>query len=240
MIPGVPRATDEEKEFANFDIFDDQSTPYSTFNFKYSHDAFMKLSKLTEFNTLLHIEDIKTAMAERVIKKRENPPKMPCSLKEVNNLRRVSIKNRQRLSRYLSHLGTRRSRVSSTGDLTSGGSDSSPSSLVMDLSKSTGEGTFKRNVPERKPLKPITKSKRKLANTRRTEFATLGGLTSPMEDDEYDGGSKDIALRSRPGRLVKSNTKVEEEEMWEDARCDSIDEDSDDDQFYSTVLPNVS
>ncbi|XP_033759860.1 cytosolic phospholipase A2-like isoform X3 [Pecten maximus] len=231
LSPGVPRVTEEELEFANFDIFDDAATPYSTFNFKYSHDAFMKLSKLTEFNTLLHIEDIKTVIAEQVQKKRENPTRLPCSLKEVNNLRRVSVKNRQRLSRYLSQLGTRRSRVTSAGEVlsSSGGSPSSPNQH-MNLAKSESEAGFRRNVPERKPM---VKSKRKLANTRRSEFAGLGELSSPLEDDEYDGKPKDATLRSRPGRLAKTNTKMEGEEQWEDATCDSIDEDSDDDQFFS-------
>jgi hypothetical protein len=60
-ILGVPRP-ENEKDFANFDIFDDPSTPYSTFNFKYSHEAFERLSKLTEFNTLSNIEAIKKAL----------------------------------------------------------------------------------------------------------------------------------------------------------------------------------
>jgi hypothetical protein len=64
-------------DFANFDIFDDPSTPYSTFNFKYSHEAFERLSKLTEFNTLSNIEAIKKAMIETIAKKRTTPPKMP-------------------------------------------------------------------------------------------------------------------------------------------------------------------
>jgi hypothetical protein len=68
-ILGVPRP-ENEKDFANFDIFDDPSTPYSTFNFKYSHEAFERLSKLTEFNTLSNIEAIKKAMIETIAKKR--------------------------------------------------------------------------------------------------------------------------------------------------------------------------
>lgn len=53
---GVPRETDKEKEFADFDIFDDAETPYSTFNFKYSNQAFKQLHDLMEFNTLNNIE----------------------------------------------------------------------------------------------------------------------------------------------------------------------------------------
>lgn len=53
---GVPRETDKEKEFADFDIFDDPETPYSTFNFQYSNQAFKQLHDLMEFNTLNNIE----------------------------------------------------------------------------------------------------------------------------------------------------------------------------------------
>uniref|UniRef100_A0A8B9H7J5 Phospholipase A2 n=1 Tax=Astyanax mexicanus TaxID=7994 RepID=A0A8B9H7J5_ASTMX len=54
--PGVPRETEKEKEFADFDIFDDPETPYSTFNFQYSNQAYTQLHDLMEFNTLNNIE----------------------------------------------------------------------------------------------------------------------------------------------------------------------------------------
>lgn len=53
---GVPRETEQEKEFSDFDIFDDPETPYSTFNFQYSNKAFTQLHDLMEFNTLNNIE----------------------------------------------------------------------------------------------------------------------------------------------------------------------------------------
>ena len=59
ICPGVPRETQEELDFADFDLFDDPERPYSTFNFKYQHKAFDRLTQLAEFNTLLHVEDIK-------------------------------------------------------------------------------------------------------------------------------------------------------------------------------------
>ncbi|ESP01691.1 hypothetical protein LOTGIDRAFT_52500, partial [Lottia gigantea] len=68
-MPGVPRETEEEFEFANFDLFDDPERPYSTFNFKYDHLAFDRLTKLTEFNTLLYkqliLDNIKTRIKLR-------------------------------------------------------------------------------------------------------------------------------------------------------------------------------
>uniref|UniRef100_A0AAY4CH69 Phospholipase A2 n=1 Tax=Denticeps clupeoides TaxID=299321 RepID=A0AAY4CH69_9TELE len=54
--PGVPRDTEQEREFADFDIFDDPESPYSTFNFQYSNKAFKQLHDLMEFNTLNNID----------------------------------------------------------------------------------------------------------------------------------------------------------------------------------------
>uniref|UniRef100_A0AAQ5XTM9 Phospholipase A2 n=1 Tax=Amphiprion ocellaris TaxID=80972 RepID=A0AAQ5XTM9_AMPOC len=54
--PGVPRETEKEKELADFDIFDDPETPFSTFNFQYSNEAFTRLHDLMEFNTLNNLE----------------------------------------------------------------------------------------------------------------------------------------------------------------------------------------
>uniref|UniRef100_A0A3B3ZHT4 Phospholipase A2 n=1 Tax=Periophthalmus magnuspinnatus TaxID=409849 RepID=A0A3B3ZHT4_9GOBI len=54
--PGVPRETEKEKEAADFDIFDDPETPFSTFNFQYNNNAFTQLHDLMEFNTLNNLE----------------------------------------------------------------------------------------------------------------------------------------------------------------------------------------
>jgi hypothetical protein len=56
VFEGVPRETEKEKEMADFDIFDDPESPYSTFNFQYSNQAFTQLHDLMEFNTLNNIE----------------------------------------------------------------------------------------------------------------------------------------------------------------------------------------
>lgn len=53
---GVPRETEKEKELADFDIFDDPESPFSTFNFQYSNEAFTRLHDLMEFNTLNNLE----------------------------------------------------------------------------------------------------------------------------------------------------------------------------------------
>ena len=55
LILGVPRETQEEKEIADFDIFDDPESPFSTFNFQYPNQAFKRLHDLMYFNTLNNI-----------------------------------------------------------------------------------------------------------------------------------------------------------------------------------------
>ncbi|MBN3302331.1 PA24A phospholipase, partial [Amia calva] len=84
--PGVPRDTEKEKEFADFDIFDDPETPYSTFNFQYPNKAFRQLHDLMEFNTLNNIEAsvIKEAIKENVLLRRENPSRCSVSLSLSN------------------------------------------------------------------------------------------------------------------------------------------------------------
>uniref|UniRef100_A0A7N6AC16 Phospholipase A2 n=1 Tax=Anabas testudineus TaxID=64144 RepID=A0A7N6AC16_ANATE len=56
--PGVPRETEREKDVADFDIFDDPESPFSTFNFQYPNEAYTRLHDLMEFNTLNNLEVI--------------------------------------------------------------------------------------------------------------------------------------------------------------------------------------
>ncbi|XP_036437179.1 cytosolic phospholipase A2 [Colossoma macropomum] len=87
--PGVPRETEQEKEFADFDIFDDPQTPYSTFNFQYSNQAFTQLHDLMEFNTLNNIEVIKEAIKDSIVYRKENRTRcsVSLSLSEIQNKR---------------------------------------------------------------------------------------------------------------------------------------------------------
>ncbi|XP_013033395.1 cytosolic phospholipase A2 isoform X4 [Anser cygnoides] len=90
--PGVPRETQEEKDFADFDIFDDPNTPFSTFNFQYPNVAFKRLHDLMEFNTLNNIDVIKQAMMESIEYRKENPSRCSVSLSSVE-ARRFFNKN---------------------------------------------------------------------------------------------------------------------------------------------------
>lgn len=107
--PGIPRETPEEKEFANFSIFEDPAAPYSTFNFKYSHLAFDRLAKLTEFNTLLHVEEIKKCIAEQVELKRFLPTRVPVDSKNVKHLPIKDVNRQAILKNYLRHIKNRNS-----------------------------------------------------------------------------------------------------------------------------------
>nr|XP_060630501.1 cytosolic phospholipase A2 isoform X1 [Anolis sagrei ordinatus]XP_060630502.1 cytosolic phospholipase A2 isoform X1 [Anolis sagrei ordinatus]XP_060630503.1 cytosolic phospholipase A2 isoform X1 [Anolis sagrei ordinatus] len=81
--PGVPRETQEEKDFAEFDIFDDPDTPFSTFNFQYPNEAFNRLHDLMEFNTLNNLDIIKEAIADSIEYRRQNPSRCSVSLSSV-------------------------------------------------------------------------------------------------------------------------------------------------------------
>ncbi|XP_031464338.1 cytosolic phospholipase A2 [Phasianus colchicus] len=90
--PGLPRETKEEKDFADFDIFDDPNTPFSTFNFQYPNEAFKRLHDLMEFNTLNNLDVIKQAMMESIEYRKENPSRCSVSLSSVE-ARRFFNKN---------------------------------------------------------------------------------------------------------------------------------------------------
>ena len=89
------RRTKEEKEFADFDIFDDPERPYSTFNFKYTNTAFDRLSAVTEFNTLLCkdmiIEKIKDCVKR--VQKYKVIKRVPIKLKDIKKL---NLKNKSK------------------------------------------------------------------------------------------------------------------------------------------------
>uniref|UniRef100_A0A2D4I183 Uncharacterized protein n=1 Tax=Micrurus lemniscatus lemniscatus TaxID=129467 RepID=A0A2D4I183_MICLE len=83
LMIGVPRETQEEKDFADFDIFDDPDSPFSTFNFKYSNEAFNRLHDLMEFNTLNNLDVIKEVITDSIEYRRQNPSRCSVSLSNV-------------------------------------------------------------------------------------------------------------------------------------------------------------
>nr|CAD7571157.1 unnamed protein product [Timema californicum] len=67
----VLRTTKEEKDFSDFEIFDDPADPFSSFNFRYSQLQFDRLTRLVEFNTRLYEPMIRRQMEGAVLKKRQ-------------------------------------------------------------------------------------------------------------------------------------------------------------------------
>lgn len=218
---GVPRETNEEIKFAAFDIFDDKESPYSTFNFKYSHEAFKRLSKLTEFNTLLHVEDIKNVIADVIKNKRENGPKIPISVNEINNLQRVSKKNRQRLSKFVSKMKEGSLRRKSGSDAQQSTKGHSP------LTKAESDALGKKKRPQM-----TIKGTRRVY---RTSAAPDPSLTSPREDEEWDSVDA-VVVRSRTtkGRVYATEEKFMTAaeglpgDIWADPVCHSDEEE----EFY--------
>ncbi|KAK3095950.1 hypothetical protein FSP39_021231 [Pinctada imbricata] len=230
--PGIPRETKEEKEFANFDIFDDPQTPYSTFNFKYTHEAFERLSKLTEFNTLLNVEEIKSVLKETIEKKKAVPPKMPISLNEVKNLRRVSVKNKNRLSSYLSSILDRK-RNKSGSDIFSSSDDDSKM-----LSKSANDVCY-RNMKSRSRV-TFNKTKRVIGSKNFERTSATPSLTSPLEDEEEDVCDGPVRVRTTKGRKSKKESMFVTATEWDDPECHSDEDavchsDDDDNTFFDSV-----
>lgn len=106
-LAGVPRKNQTEKDFADFDLFDDSSMPYSTFNFTYTHEQFQRLSQLTEFNTLHSLDQIKRVLAEVVARKRQSEPRMPIQMREFKLLRMKSVQEQRQLKKFLKRMESR-------------------------------------------------------------------------------------------------------------------------------------
>lgn len=78
--------TAEENEFANFSIFNDPHTPYSTFNFSYDPMDFDRLSTLMDYNTRNNVDKIKACIKECVRRRRHNVLTVPITPSQVRNL----------------------------------------------------------------------------------------------------------------------------------------------------------
>ena len=67
--PGVPRETDDEKLFGDFDIFDNTNA-YAIWRFVYPNQSFDRLTAMMEFNILNNLDVIKFEISELVRRKK--------------------------------------------------------------------------------------------------------------------------------------------------------------------------
>ena len=67
--PGVPRETEAEINFGNFDIFDNTNA-YAIWRFVYPNLSFDRMTAMMEFNILNNLHVIKSEMAELVKRKK--------------------------------------------------------------------------------------------------------------------------------------------------------------------------
>lgn len=174
-------------------------------------------------------------MVETIAKKRTTPPKMPIQLSDVNRLRRVSQKNKAKLSRYLSRLSScRDSRTSVTIEEDEELKDDAIAHKKITKTLSDAPIICKRQgqtLERKKAVSGRTRQKKHSSN--------LGGLSSPREEDEndeLDGSGSSVQMRPGRGRKPKGSTQdsfKDAHDHWSLARCNSIQSDEEDEQFYS-------
>lgn len=223
---GVRRRTEEEKDFANFDIFDDPTTPYSTFNFKYSHLAFERLAKLTEFNTLMNVNQIKNVISEIVEKKRKTPAKCPCTIEDIPRLRRVSQKNRNRLSRFVSRIRSGQFRPTEARKNIDNSVERQ--SIVEEQSLDVADAAIKL---EKSTLTRQTAVNKK--SPRPVKRVPENGNESVSVNGNHNETNQTLQqTREIPGR--RKPPQPESGRQWHDQRCNSIDDDEDD-RFYTAT-----
>jgi hypothetical protein len=109
-LTGVRRETQEELDFANFNVFE-KDTPYSILNFCYTHEQFDRLSKLMEFNTKLGMPEIKAQIKKAVERRRKlaENPRPPISLSRL-----PSIRQKTKAKEYERYMSMRMSMESET------------------------------------------------------------------------------------------------------------------------------
>ena len=72
--PNVPRESEEEKNFANFDIFDNTNA-YAIWRFVYPNQSFDRLTAMMECNILNNLDVIRSEIAEMVSRKKAQTTK---------------------------------------------------------------------------------------------------------------------------------------------------------------------
>jgi hypothetical protein len=108
----VRRETQEELDFATFNVFEEES-PYSILNFCYTHEQFDRLSKLMEFNTKLGMPEIKAQIKKAVERRRKlaEDPRPPIALSRL-----PSIKQKTKAKEYERYMSMRMS-MESEGEI---------------------------------------------------------------------------------------------------------------------------
>jgi len=191
------------------------------------------LSKLTEFNTLLKIEEIKTVIAEVIERKRNDPSRCPCTLNDVPFLRRVSQKNKKRLSKFLSRIASGRF---STTEARRGIDKSIEEETISE--ENTGNSV---DIPDGRAVADRLKRKggftKKYPTRNGKSLSVIGSVDvrDNGQDSENGTDNGNVETRDIPGR--RKPKQHERAAQWHDTRCFSLDED--DDQFYTAIQPNA-
>ncbi|XP_037083335.1 cytosolic phospholipase A2-like isoform X2 [Pollicipes pollicipes] len=89
--PGVPRETEEELEFGDFNIFTGGQRAFGTLNFRYDSNDFDRLSQLMEYNTKLHLDLIRAEILRAIEAKKLTSR---ASLKDIIRMKMLS-KNKE-------------------------------------------------------------------------------------------------------------------------------------------------
>ncbi|XP_076435654.1 uncharacterized protein LOC143275440 [Babylonia areolata] len=182
--PGVPRETKEDKDFANFDIFDDPTAPFSTFNFTYTARNFQRLSQLTEFNTLHSLGTIRKELARAVAQKRQASPRVPIQPRDFKLLRMKSVQERRELKKFLSKMQSR-------------GGSSSSSSVTKTPTPPHNHTPSPFFTPGWSP-KPSSSSARREKNPFVFSFQSSSSSSGRSSSSQGDGRNPFFSTTSRP------------------------------------------
>ena len=175
----------------------------------------------------MNIGQIKNVIAEVVERKRKNPAKCPCTIEDIPRLRRVSQKNRNRLSRFVSRIRSGHFRPTEARKNIDHSMDKQ--SIIEEQSVDLVE-------PNLKPVKStlsrqvaVTKNSPRPVTKVTENGSTSVSLNGSNEQTEEENSAKP---RDIPGR--RKPRQPEAGAHWQDSRCNSIDDDEDD-RFYTAI-----
>lgn len=178
---------------------------------------------------MLNVDKIKSVICDVIEKKRTVPSRCPCTADAVPLLRRVSDRNKRRLSRFLSRINSGRYSASEAGKCI----DEEPE--VPEIP----ENETDHNKPRRQDAKKYKKRSSLVPESSYEASSTdvdagLSTLdisidTCKLEEEGLD--EIDAELRDKRGRQPQLP-------QWKDQKCLSIaDADSADSKFFTACLP---